>query len=207
MTEYDVIFSIFDPKTGPIVLYTSLDSIDIANKTAMKSFIAIGAMEDSLDFESKYAVLPLPSYRKIAFYYMFRIKSGETGENLFATIANMLDSDSTIDFYRTLSSLQQKVTSTVEFIQNSFMYKGKDSVLDKTIPTCKVQSCDITKTIRLKYSRFRSNGRICPFFIVNPIFRPSVIRPLCPCHGDIIKKHLLRAYANPLLSFVYSVFV
>jgi hypothetical protein len=145
MTEYDVIFSIFDPKFGPVVLYTSLDSIDIANKTAMKSFIAIGATESSADFESKYAVLPLPSYRKIAFYYMFRIKSDETGKLLFATIANMLDSESTIDFYKTLSSLQNEVKTAVEFIQNSFMYKGKDSVPDKNI----IKVLNSLKTISL----------------------------------------------------------
>jgi hypothetical protein len=135
MTDYDVIFSAFDPKTGPFVIYSSLDSIDIAKKIAMKSFIAIGAMEDATDIESKYAVLPLPNYQKNAFYYMFRIKMKDSDEYLLATIANIQDSKTTIDFYRTLSLLQQSVSSAVNFIQKSYLFEGKDSKIDSTIVT------------------------------------------------------------------------
>ena len=173
MTDYDVIFSIFDIKTGPIILYDSSESIDTAKKIAMKSYIAIGAMEETPVFESKYAILPLPSYQKIAFCYMFRIQSNEVGKHLYATIANTSDSESTIKFYRTLSSLQTKVSSVAEFIQNNFKYEGKETELNeavsaslnslKSVSLLEEKTEEIPTTSELSYEDFKQGD--LPFLL------------------------------------------
>ncbi|MFX0206299.1 MAG: hypothetical protein ACFFDT_09945 [Candidatus Hodarchaeota archaeon] len=133
--QNDVIFSVFDRKKGPVILYSSLDSPDSAKKVAVRSFIAIGAMEEQADLSGKHAVVPLPALNKIAFYYMFKVERREKTDEppLWATIGYMNESSESIDFYRTLPIIQQNIQKIVELIQNNFSYSDHDNKLNKVI--------------------------------------------------------------------------
>ncbi|MFX1285987.1 MAG: hypothetical protein ACFFB5_20255 [Promethearchaeota archaeon] len=133
--QRDVIFSVFDRKKGPVILYSSIDSPDSAKKVAVRSFIAIGAMEENADLSGKHAVVPLPALNKIAFYYMFTVKRKEASDEppLWATIGYMNESTDSIDFYRTLPLIQENIMKIVELIQKRFSYSELDNKLDTLI--------------------------------------------------------------------------
>lgn len=133
--QNDVIFSVFDHKKGPVILYSSIDSLDSAKKIAVRSFIAIGAMEEKQDLSGKHAVVPLPALNKIAFYYMFRVDRKDTKESpsCWATIGYMNESSESIDFYRTLPVIQEHIQKIVELIQKNYAYSEKDTKLKKVI--------------------------------------------------------------------------
>ena len=133
--QNDVIFSVFDRKKGPVILYSSLDSPDSAKKIAVRSFIAIGAMEEQSDLSGKHAVVPLPALNKIAFYYMFKVDRREKSDEppLWATIGYMNESSESIDFYRTLPVIQENIQRIVELIQKHFSYSDRDNTLNKVI--------------------------------------------------------------------------
>jgi hypothetical protein len=124
----DILFSVFDPLKGPEILYTSLESTSTARTIAIKSFIAIGAMERSMDFKPRHAAIPLPSLEKIVFYYLFGVREEGASNKIFATIAYSSDSDVSTDFYRFVPELQEQVVKVVTKIQESFIF-------DKNNPT------------------------------------------------------------------------
>ncbi|NHJ01848.1 MAG: hypothetical protein EAX86_06865 [Candidatus Heimdallarchaeota archaeon] len=129
--QNDVLFSIFDPQKGPIILYSTISSQEIAKKIVMKSYVAIGAMEGKIDLESKYALLPLPSFDKIAFYYMFKIQSqDDRSQKLYATITFAQNSSATMSFYRSLPEIQKKVLDSVTHLQDCFIYTKDAITLD-----------------------------------------------------------------------------
>ncbi|MFW9905508.1 MAG: hypothetical protein ACFFFH_14295 [Candidatus Thorarchaeota archaeon] len=131
----DVVFSVFDRRKGPVILYSSLDSPDSAKKIAVRSFIAIGAMEEQADLSGKHAVVPLPALNKIAFYYMFKVDRKEKSDEppLWATIGYMNESSESIDFYRTLPIIQENIQRIVELIQKNFSYSDHDNKLSTVI--------------------------------------------------------------------------
>jgi len=133
--QNDVIFSVFDRKKGPVILYSSIDSPDNAKKIAVRSFIAIGAMEEREDLSGKHAVVPLPTLDKIAFCYMFRVDRKDSSEDpaCWATIGYMNESSASIDFYRTLPLIQENIAKIVELIQKNFAYSEKEQKLDRVI--------------------------------------------------------------------------
>jgi hypothetical protein len=132
--QNDVLFSIFDPQKGPIILYSTISSQEIAKKIVMKSYVAIGAMEEKVDLESKYALLPLPSFDKIAFYYMFRIQSQDHGsQKLYATITFAQNSSATMNFYRSLPEIQKKVLDSVSHLKDCFIYTKDALTLDNEV--------------------------------------------------------------------------
>ncbi|MFX0124929.1 MAG: hypothetical protein ACFFAE_14960 [Candidatus Hodarchaeota archaeon] len=133
--QNDVIFSVFDRKKGPVILYSSLDSPDSAKRVAVRSFIAIGAMEEQADLSGKHAVVPLPALNKIAFYYMFKVDRKEKRDELplWATIGYMNESTESIDFYRTLPIIQENIQRIVELIQKNFSYSDHDNRLNRVI--------------------------------------------------------------------------
>ncbi|MHA2224896.1 MAG: hypothetical protein ACXAC8_06815 [Candidatus Hodarchaeales archaeon] len=133
----DVFLSVFDHKKGPVLIYSSLDSKEIAQKIAVRSFIAIGAMEESHDLSGKHAVVPFPSVNKIAFLYMFEIEKNDPAPNekntCWATIGYLSESSSSIDFYRSLPNIQGIIPNVVEPIQKSFKYSKQDNTLSNEI--------------------------------------------------------------------------
>lgn len=133
--QNDVIFSVFDRKKGPVILYSSLDSPDSSKQIAVRSFIAIGAMEEQADLSGKHAVVPLPGLNKIAFYYMFKVDRKEISDErpLWATIGYMNESTESIDFYRTLPLIQENIQKIVELIQKNFSYSDRENTLNKII--------------------------------------------------------------------------
>ncbi|UCG01172.1 MAG: hypothetical protein JSW11_16330 [Candidatus Heimdallarchaeota archaeon] len=133
--QNDVIFSVFDRKKGPVILYSSLDSPDSSKRVAVRSFIAIGAMEEQADLSGKHAVVPLPALNKIAFYYMFKVDRKEKSDEspLWATIGYMNESTESIDFYRTLPIIQENIQKIVELIQLNFSYSDQDNTLNRVI--------------------------------------------------------------------------
>ena len=133
--QNDVIFSVFDHKKGPVVLYSSLEPPESAKKVAVRSFIAIGAMEEKEDLSGKHAVVPIPTLDKIAFYYMFRVDKKDTSvsPSCWATIGYMNESSKAIDFYRTLPLIQENIQKIVELIQKNFTYSEQDNKLKKII--------------------------------------------------------------------------
>ncbi|MHA1976407.1 MAG: hypothetical protein ACW98F_01875 [Candidatus Hodarchaeales archaeon] len=132
--QNDVLFSIFDPQKGPIILYSTISSQEIAKKIVMKSYVAIGAMEEKIDLESKYALLPLPSYDRIAFYYMFKIQNQDLGaEKVYATITFAQNSSATINFYRSLPEIQKMVLDSVNHLQESFTYTKNSLTLNNEV--------------------------------------------------------------------------
>ena len=134
IVQNDVLFSIFDPQKGPIILYSTISSHEISRKIVMKSYVAIGALEDKSDLEAKYALLPLPSFDRIAFYYMFRIQSKDPeSENMYATITFAQDSSAAINFYRSLPEIQKKVLDSVTHIQDRYIYTKEVSKIDNEV--------------------------------------------------------------------------
>ncbi|MFX0171776.1 MAG: hypothetical protein ACFE9L_07650 [Candidatus Hodarchaeota archaeon] len=134
--ENDVIFSVFDVKKGPLILYSSLDPPENAQKIAVRSYIAIGAMEEDQDLRGRQAVVPIPSLGKIALYYMFRININIPDidkKHSWATIGFINDSADSIDFYKSMPILQTIIIPIVELIQEKFTFKGPDSILSKEI--------------------------------------------------------------------------
>jgi hypothetical protein len=134
IVQNDVLFSIFDPQKGPIILYSTISSHEISRKIVMKSYVAIGALEDKSDLEAKYALLPLPSFDRIAFYYMFRIQSKDPeSENMYATITFAQNSSAAINFYRSLPEIQKKVLDSVTHIQDRYIYTKEVSKIDNEV--------------------------------------------------------------------------
>ncbi|MFW9997268.1 MAG: hypothetical protein ACFFD4_34815 [Candidatus Odinarchaeota archaeon] len=132
--ENDVIFSVFDSTEGPVVLYSSLNSPENAQKIAVRSFIAIGAMEEDQDLRGKQAVVPLPSLGKIAFYHMFRVKDTKSEDkSSWGTLGYMSDSSSSINFFHSIPAIQKNIVPIIEFIQQNFVYEGKKTVLGTPI--------------------------------------------------------------------------
>ncbi|MFX0183239.1 MAG: hypothetical protein ACFE95_09195 [Candidatus Hodarchaeota archaeon] len=135
--ETDVIFSVFDVQKGPMVLYTSLDSLEEAQKIAVRSYIAIGAMEEDQDLRGRQAVVPLPSLSKLAFYYMFKVEAEDkdSGKKVssWATIGYINDSSSSIDFYRSMPIIQEKMMPIIELIQKNFIFSGEKSEVNSII--------------------------------------------------------------------------
>ncbi|MFX0013931.1 MAG: hypothetical protein ACFFB2_12900 [Promethearchaeota archaeon] len=132
--QNDVILSVFDRRKGPVILYSSLDSPDVAKTVAVRSFIAIGAMEEKQDLSDKHAVVPLPGLNKIAFYYMFKVESESMeGPPLWATIGYMNESTKSIDFYRTLPIIQENIQKIVKIIQENFTYSDREQKLSSVI--------------------------------------------------------------------------
>lgn len=135
--ETDVIFSVFDIKKGPVILHSSIASPEEAQKIAIKSYIAIGAMEEDQDLRGRQAVVPLPSLRKIVFYYMFKVEAEDpnSGQKLssWATIGYINDSSASIDFYRSMPIIQKNIMPIVDLIQNNFIFKGEKSKINRAI--------------------------------------------------------------------------
>lgn len=135
--ENEIILSVFDKRKGPTILYSSLKPLDQARKVAVRSFVAIGAGEETQDLSGKHAVVPIPTLDKIAYYYMFRIetKDHDTREisSCWATIGYISDSSSSINFYRSLPLIQEKIHDIVDIIQNNVAYLGEETVLNKLI--------------------------------------------------------------------------
>lgn len=133
--QNDVIFSVFDHKKGPVILYSSLESLEDAKTVAVRSFIAIGAMEEKEDLSGKHAVVPLPALNKIAFYHMFGVNKKETqdGSSAWATIGYVSDSTESINFYRSLPVLQENIQRIVDFIQKAFTYSNQDTGLEDVV--------------------------------------------------------------------------
>jgi len=134
--EGDVIFSVFDVKKGPLILHSSISPLKNAQKIAVRSFIAIGAMEEDQDLRGRQAVVPIPSLNKIAFYYMFKvnIEVPQTDKkSAWATIGYINDSSDSIEFYRSMPIIQRNVIPVAELIQQKFVFTGSESKLNSTI--------------------------------------------------------------------------
>ncbi|MFW9993162.1 MAG: hypothetical protein ACFFD4_14055 [Candidatus Odinarchaeota archaeon] len=131
----DVIFSVFDDLKGSVVLYSSIDSPGVSQNIAVKSFIAIGAMEQDQDLSSRHAVLLLPDVKKIAFFYMFRVSTVEPAESstTWATISYMHNSSSSENFYKSLPTLQDSIVRVVTIIQKNFSYSESETKLDSAV--------------------------------------------------------------------------
>ena len=129
----DILFSVFDSLKGPEILYTSLDSASTARTIAIKSFIAIGAMESSMDFKPRHAAIPLPSLEKIVFYYLFGVREEGTSNMSFATIAYSSDSDVSTDFYRFVPELQEQVAKVVSKIQEQFIFDKNNPMISQDL--------------------------------------------------------------------------
>lgn len=136
-SEYDVIFSVFDPQKGPIVYFTSLKSIEIAKKAAVKSFIAIGGTEQNSDLNTKQAVLSLADARKIAFFYMFKVNMKHSDPNskseCWAVLGYIHDSAKSINFYRSIPLIEKQISKTAKIIRNKFIYSDQITKLDNTL--------------------------------------------------------------------------
>jgi hypothetical protein len=136
-SENDLIFSVFDAKKGPIVYFTTLKSSELAKKAAVKSFVAIGGMEEKFDLDSKHAVLSLPESQKIAFFYMFKVRRKETDSNsknsCWAVLGFTHDSDKSINFYRSIPIIEIEISKIAEAIRNKFVYSEKDLKLEKEL--------------------------------------------------------------------------
>ncbi|MHA2294522.1 MAG: hypothetical protein ACXADA_00825 [Candidatus Hodarchaeales archaeon] len=136
--DNDVIFSVFDNREGPLILYSSLDSPEKAQKIAIRSFIAIGAMEEDQDLRGKQAVVPLPSINKIAFYYMFRVTVKDPildKKSCWANLGFITDSSSSVNFFHTIPIIQKNIIPIIELIQENFTYKGRGTKLSGPIIT------------------------------------------------------------------------
>ncbi|UCE13631.1 MAG: hypothetical protein JSV04_00300, partial [Candidatus Heimdallarchaeota archaeon] len=135
--ENEIILSVFDKRKGPTILYSSLESLDHAKRVAVRSFVAIGAGEEMQDLSGKHAVVPIPTLDKIAFYYMFGIEAQDqdTGEHTscWATIGYISDSSSSINFYRSLPLIQEKIQRIVGIIQKNMAYLGEKTILSESI--------------------------------------------------------------------------
>jgi len=136
-SEYDVIFSVFDPQKGPIVYFTSLKSMEIAKKAAVKSFIAIGGTEQNVDLNTKQAVLSLAAARKIAFFYMFKVYMEHSDPNnkpeCWAVLGYTHDSAKSINFYRSIPLIEKHMSKTAKIIRNKFTYSDQITKLDKSL--------------------------------------------------------------------------
>ncbi len=133
----DAIISIFDERKGPVILYSSLGDLDVAKKVAVRSYVAIGAMEEAQDLSGRHAVVPLPSLNKIAFYYMFRVNREIPDSNnalsCWGTIGYMSESVSSIDFYRSIPNVQEDIQKIVELIEKDFIYTERENKLSENI--------------------------------------------------------------------------
>lgn len=136
-SEYDVIFSVFDPHKGPIVYFTSLKSVEIAKKAAVKSFIAIGGTEQNVDLSTKQAVLSLADVQKIAFFYMFKINMEHSAPNskpdCWAVLGYTHDSAKSIHFYRSIPLIEKQISKTAKIIRDKFTYSDQITKLDNTL--------------------------------------------------------------------------
>ncbi|MHA2325619.1 MAG: hypothetical protein ACXACB_09480 [Promethearchaeota archaeon] len=129
----DILFSVFDSLKGPVILYTSLDAATTARTIAIKSFIAIGAMEKSMDFKPRHAAIPLPSLDKIVFYYLFGVKEAGSSNMSFATIAYSSDSDTSTNFYRFVPELHKHVELIVAKIQANFIFDRANPTISQEL--------------------------------------------------------------------------
>ena len=129
--------SVFDTKKGPIVYFTTLKSSELAKRAAIKSFVAIGGMEEKFDLDSKHAVLSLPESQKIAFFYMFKVRRKETDQDrknsCWAVLGFTQDSNKSINFYRSIPIIEEQISKTAEVIRNRFVYSEQDLTLEKEL--------------------------------------------------------------------------
>ncbi len=136
-SENDLIFSVFDVKKGPVVYFTTLKSAELAKRAAVKSFVAIGGMEESFDLDSKHAVLSLPESQKIAFFYMFKVRRKEIDpdkkNSCWAVLGFTQDSNKSINFYRSIPIIEDEISKIAEVIRNRFIYSEKDLTLEKEL--------------------------------------------------------------------------
>ncbi|MFX0087255.1 MAG: hypothetical protein ACFFAU_16515, partial [Candidatus Hodarchaeota archaeon] len=136
-SENDLIFSVFDAKKGPIVYFTTLKSPELAKRAAVKSFVAIGGMEETFDLDSKNAVLSLPESQKIAFFYMFKVRRKEIDpdkkNSCWAVLGFTHDSKKSINFYRSIPIIENEISKIAEVIRNKFIYSEKELTLEKEL--------------------------------------------------------------------------
>ncbi|MHA2363604.1 MAG: hypothetical protein ACXAC7_06575 [Candidatus Hodarchaeales archaeon] len=127
----EIIFSIFDPTTGPTPLYYSEGFDDsLAKKVAVKSQLTL-SMEKQ-DIVNQDAVLPFPDINKIAFIFLFKVP-GKEGP-VMASLSYMVDQSLQMDLYKQVPVLKRRSLVVAHNLAKNYEYELKKD-LDKEFQT------------------------------------------------------------------------
>ncbi|MHA2298781.1 MAG: hypothetical protein ACXADA_22325 [Candidatus Hodarchaeales archaeon] len=128
MSKSEVIFSVFDPKLGPIPIFsTNKGNEEFGQKIAFKSQLTLSMVDTSI--ETAEAVLPFPDAGKIAFVFLFGIRttSSDTDPHTkcVASLSYTEDISEQINLYKKIPLLKKQATSIANALKADFLYTGR----------------------------------------------------------------------------------
>ncbi|MFW9992099.1 MAG: hypothetical protein ACFFD4_08545 [Candidatus Odinarchaeota archaeon] len=148
MSKLDIIFSVFDNELGPIPIFsTKKGDYNFGLKIAFKSQLTL-SMIDIDKFESTEAVLPFPDIKKIAYVYLFVIKTPFSPRTeSIASLSYVINVDDQLDLYKRIPILRKQVTSIASTIMEEYTYRKKEALSEKMINLITSYGSDLTSGI------------------------------------------------------------
>ncbi len=128
-----ILFSVFDPKIGPVPFFTYGDlTLEEANEIAYKSQLAVYKMTESFNLDSSQAVLPFFKFRKVGFVFLFHVPSAVTKEKCVASISIVVPMEHQISFYKHVLAIRPRIESLAKKISETYTY-GPNTVFPDEI--------------------------------------------------------------------------
>lgn len=128
-----ILFSVFDPKIGPVPFFTSGDlTTEEANEIAYKSQLAVYKMAEAFHLDSSQAVLPFFKFRKVGFVFLFHVNSVLTKEKCVASISLVVPMEHQISFYKHVFAIRPQIEKLAKKISQTYVY-GPDTVFPDEI--------------------------------------------------------------------------
>ncbi len=128
-----ILFSVFDPKIGPVPFFTSGDlTTDEANEIAYKSQLAVYKMAEAFNLDSSQAVLPFFRFKKVGFVFLFHIDSAVTKEKCVASITLVVPMEHQISFYKHVLAIRPHIEELAKKISQTYVY-GPNTVFPDEI--------------------------------------------------------------------------
>ncbi len=128
-----ILFSVFDPKIGPVPFFTHGDlTVEEANEIAYKSQLAVHKMTEAFHLDSSQAVLPFFKFRKVGFVFLFHVSSVLTKEKCIASITIVVPMEHQISFYKHVLAIRPQIEELANKISQKYVY-GPDNVFPEEI--------------------------------------------------------------------------
>ncbi|MFW9992749.1 MAG: hypothetical protein ACFFD4_11935 [Candidatus Odinarchaeota archaeon] len=135
MSRPDVIFSVFDQRLGPIPVFSTRKDEEFILKIAFKSQLTLSMLDSATQkIETAEAVLPFPDIGKIAYIFLFGVKSIEgTHTECVASLSYTEDITEQMNLYRKIPLLKKQAINISKVLALEYEYGGRGQKLSKKL--------------------------------------------------------------------------
>ncbi|MHA2298349.1 MAG: hypothetical protein ACXAEU_08070 [Candidatus Hodarchaeales archaeon] len=138
MSKPEIVFSVFDDSLGPIpILSTKEEDEEFGQIIAFKSQLTLSLAFISDEIKNAEAVLPFPEIGKIAYAFLFGVRttgnSSKRHAECVASLSYVVEKSEQMNFYQKIPLLKKQASRIAEVLREEYQYEGKDQVLSEKL--------------------------------------------------------------------------